>query len=101
MPSNARRKFLNEGLYVPTSCEVTIQSNSTPNCFAEASNKSLSTLEIIASLNRSFNAFKAATVSSKGLHLFIDSANVPNSSASGRNPNRSPNPSTIRDSTCL
>ena len=99
--SNATRKFRSEGLYSPTPCDVTTQSNPTPNCFADASNKSLSTLDTIASRCRSFNAFRASTVSSKGCHRFIESANIPNSSASGRNPNRLPKPATIRDSTCL
>ena len=97
--SSAVRKFRSEGLYSPTSCDVTTQSKSTPNCFAEASNRSLSTLEIIASLYRSFkNSQGLETVSSKGpppLHRLRQNPRL--FRYQDETPNLSPSPDTIRD----
>ena len=93
------RKFRSDGLYSPISSDVTTQSKSTPSMDDDASKRSLSTLEIIDSFACFFNELRAETVSLKGRQHFIESANLPNSFEFGRNPNRTPRPATIRDST--
>ena len=80
------------GLYDPTCCAVTTQSNSTPSRRFDAANRSSSQLVRTPSRNRRLSRRSASAESGNAGHASTDREKVATSSPVGSNPSSAPTP---------